>query len=300
VTSPLPPHTTPPVPTAEPGASSFGSCGNCGAPLSGPFCSQCGEKKISAGDYSLGHVLEETLAEFAHFDSKFLRTLKLLFTRPGQLSNAFFHGGRSRYTKPLTLFIIINLIFFVAQPRTGLFGSKYMEYMNNRAHLATVQRHLRQTGESQQSYMARFDANLQDQKKSSLILGVPVLALFMAILFAGSGRTYAEHLVFSVQVFAFLLVYIGLVALILLGPLSLALHAIGPVGVSIMQTLQGDNTIAAILLTGLAAYMYAGFRRAYDTHRTRAAINAVILSGAVGLLVMLNHNVLFYTTFWTT
>jgi hypothetical protein len=67
-----------------------------------------------------------------------------------------------------------------------------------------------------------------------------------------------------------------------------------------MQTLQGDNTIAAILLTGLAAYMYAGFRRAYDTHRTRAAINAVILSGAVGLLVMLNHNVLFYTTFWTT
>jgi len=101
-------------------------------------------------------------------------------------------------------------------------------------------------------------------------------------------------------VYAFLLVYIALVALIILGPLSLILHAIGPVGLPIMRMLEDENTVATILMAGIAAYMYAGFRRAYDANRTRAAINAVMLSGAVALLVMLYHNVLFYTTFWTT
>jgi hypothetical protein len=300
VASPLSPHETPPVPDAESGASSFGHCGNCGAALNGPFCSQCGEKKVSARDYSIGHIVEEAIPEFITFDSRFLRTLKLLFTQPGQLSNAYFRGGRSRYTKPLTLFIIINVLFFFAQPHTGVFGYKYADYMNTRAHLGSVQRHLRQTGEPQQTYMARFDANLQNQKKSSLILAVPVLALFMAILFVGSGRTYAEHLVFSVQVYAFLLAYIAVLALIMLGPVALTLRAVGPAAVPIMRTLEGAYTIAAILIIGLAVYMYAGFRRAYQTHRTRAAVNALILSGAVALLIMLYHNVLFYATFWTT
>ena len=118
---------TPPVPSSEPGAFSAGACGNCGAQLAGPFCSQCGEKKFSRHDYSLGHFVEEALDGLAHFDSRFLRTLKLLLTRPGELSNAFFHGGRSRYTKPLSLFIIINVIFFFVQPHTGIFGYKYAQ-----------------------------------------------------------------------------------------------------------------------------------------------------------------------------
>ena len=40
-------------------------------------------------------------------------------------------------------------------------------------------------------------------------MAVPVLALFMSILFVGTGRTYAEHFVFSVQVYAFLLSYLA-------------------------------------------------------------------------------------------
>ena len=298
--SPLSSHEAPPVPAEELGASSFGSCGNCGAELSGPFCSQCGEKKISAKDYSLGHVIEEALAEFAHFDSKFLRTLKLLFTQPGQLSNAFFHGGRSRYTKPLTLFIIINVIFFFVQPYTGIFAYNYREYARDFAHVTAVQGHLRQTGESQQSYVARFDANLQNQKKSLLIVAVPILALLMGIAFVGSGRTYAEHLVFAVQVYAFLLAYLAVVAVILLVPTRIALRIIGPAAAPIVRTLAAEYTVDVILLAGLSVYMYFGFRRAYQATRTRASVNAFILSCAAGALIAIYHKVLFYITFWTT
>jgi hypothetical protein len=246
------------------------------------------------------HFLEEAIGDFTHFDSRFLRTLKLLFTKPGELSNAFFHGGRSRYTKPLSLFIIINIVFFFVQPHTGLFGYKYTQYMKDQGHRAAVQEQLRKTGESEQSYAVRFNANLQNQKKSLLIFAVPFLALFMTVLFAGTGRTYAEHLVFSVQVYAFLLVYLGTVVVLFLFPLIAALPKVWPAAGSVLWWLQTENGIDLILLIGLATYMYLGFRRAYHSSRVRSGVNALILAGATGGTIGVYHNLLFYLTFWTT
>lgn len=292
---------TPLIPAPGSEASSFGECGNCRSPLNGPFCSQCGEKKFLPADYSVKHLAEEVLGEFTHFDTKFLRTLKVLFTKPGEISRAYFHGGRSRYTKPLTLFVIINVIFFFAQPHTGLFHYSYAEYVTtSERRMAMVQDHLRQTRESPQVYAARFDANLRDQKKSLFIVAVPVLALVMTLLFVGSARTYAEHLVFSVQVYAFLLAYLALVVLIALVPVALALRAAGPGSAPIRRILGTETAIDVILVAGLAAYIYAGLRRAYDFSRTRAGIFAVILTSVTGYLIAAYSKLLFYATFWTT
>jgi hypothetical protein len=296
----LPSREAPPVPTAESGASSFGNCGNCGAELSGRFCSQCGEKKLSPEDYSVGHLVEEAVGDFTHFDTRFLRTLKLLFTKPGALSNAYFHGGRSRYTKPLALFIILNVIFFIVQPHTGLLRYKYAQYMNERGHAATVLAHLRETGESPRSYEARFDANLQNQKKSLLIVSVPVLALFMTIAFAGSGRTYAEHLIFSVQVYAFLLSYLVALVAIVFYPATFLLRSTGPGAAPIRAILESELGITVLMITGLMTYMYFGFRRAYGVSRLRAARSALILPWVVAYLTGVYHTALFYVTFWTT
>ena len=294
------PATTPSVPTPEPGAFSFGKCGNCGAELTGPFCSQCGEKRLTPKDYSLGHFLEEAIDSVTHLDSRFLRTFKLLFRKPGELSNAFFHGGRSRYTKPLSLFIIINIVFFFVQPHSGMFGYKYSQYMKDQSHHAAVQEHLRKTGESEQSYATRFNANLQNQKKSVLIFAVPVLALLMTVLFAGSGRTYAEHLVFSVQVYAFLLVYLAAVVFLVLYPLIAGIPSLWPAAKPLIWSLQTETGIDVILFLGLSVYMYLGFRRAYNSSRIRSGINAVVLAGATGATIAAYHSLLFYLSFWTT
>ena len=294
------PATTPSVPTPEPGAFSFGKCGNCGGELTGPFCSQCGEKRLTPKDYSLGHFIEEAIDSVTHLDSRFLRTFKLLFRKPGELSNAFFHGGRSRYTKPLSLFIIINIVFFFVQPHSGMFGYKYSQYMKDPSHHAAVQEHLRKTGESEQSYATRFNANLQNQKKSVLIFAVPVLALLMTVLFAGSGRTYAEHLVFSVQVYAFLLVYLAAVVFLVLYPLIAGIPSLWPAAKPLIWSLQTETGIDVILFLGLSVYMYLGFRRAYHSSRMRSGINGVILAGATGATIAAYHSLLFYLSCWTT
>jgi hypothetical protein len=263
----------------------------------GPYCHQCGEKKFTAGDYSLPHLAEETLGVFTHLDSKFLRTLRVLLTRPGELSNAFFHGGRSRYTKPLTLFVIINVIFFIVQPHTNLFSDKYPQFMTNPRYAEAVRSHLDKSG-NPEGYPARFDANLQNQKKSLLIVSVPLLAAAMSLLLIGTGRTYVEHLVFAVQVYAFLLLY--LLVMIFAGflPLSILLRKTG--SLSLLKLMGGELTLGIVLVAGVIIYTYSGLRRAYQLTQLRAATTAVALSLAVLYLTGVYHHLLFWATLWST
>jgi hypothetical protein len=170
--------------------------------------------------------------------------------------------------------------------------------VTNNGHRTAVQEHLRQTGESQQIYAARFDANLRDQIKSLLIAAIPVLALFTAVLFYGSGRTYAEHLVFSVQVYAFLLASLAVLASLALIPA--VVRAAGQTSAPLVRTLARESTLETVLLIGLVLYIYAGLRRAYETSRVRAAITALLLSLEAAFFFAAYHQLLFYITFWTT
>jgi hypothetical protein len=89
-----------------------GACLNCGAALTGAFCSQCGQ---SAHPHrSLFHLFEEVLHGLFHFDTKAWRTLPLLAFRPGTLTRNYIYGKRARYISPLALFLFtIFFMFFV-------------------------------------------------------------------------------------------------------------------------------------------------------------------------------------------
>ena len=88
-------------------------CENCGAPLSGPYCAQCGQAAI---DYrrSFGHVFVDVLNEFLNWDSKFFATIALLIVKPWRLTNEFLAGHRVRYVHPLRLYLLASILFFFA------------------------------------------------------------------------------------------------------------------------------------------------------------------------------------------
>src|SRR5690242_9057720 len=88
-------------------------CPSCGHAFAGKFCSACGEKKVAAHDFTLRHFIEESVEGFTHFDNKLLRTLRSLFFKPGSLTASFESGQRVTYMKPVQLFIISNLVFFI-------------------------------------------------------------------------------------------------------------------------------------------------------------------------------------------
>jgi hypothetical protein len=65
----------------------IGSCASCARPLSGPYCSHCGEEAVDPHALTVRHFVGHTLAhETLHLDGKIWRTLRYLFFRPGFLT----------------------------------------------------------------------------------------------------------------------------------------------------------------------------------------------------------------------
>jgi hypothetical protein len=88
-------------------------CENCGAPLSGHYCAQCGQAAINYRR-SFRYIIVDLLNEFLNWDSKFFATIALLLVRPWKLTNDFLTGHRVRYVHPLRLYLLASIIFFFA------------------------------------------------------------------------------------------------------------------------------------------------------------------------------------------
>ena len=88
-------------------------CENCGAPLAGRYCTQCGQAAI---DYrrSFRYVIVDVLDSFLNWDSKFFATIGWLIARPWHLTNEFLAGRRVRYLHPLRLYLLASILFFFA------------------------------------------------------------------------------------------------------------------------------------------------------------------------------------------
>ena len=88
-----------------------GACLNCGAPLSGTWCAQCGQR-VTATRPTVHELLHEAFHEFSHFDGKIIRTIALLLFRPGALTAEFLEGKRARSVTPIRLYLVCSLFFF--------------------------------------------------------------------------------------------------------------------------------------------------------------------------------------------
>lgn len=94
-------------------------CANCGTPLQGPYCSNCGQK---ASDYHrpFWWIFGEFLDSVFNYDSRTFRTIWLLFAEPGEFTRRYNEGKRASLLPPFRLFIIATVVFFLTLQLTGL------------------------------------------------------------------------------------------------------------------------------------------------------------------------------------
>ena len=86
-------------------------CRNCGTPLTGKFCMECGQKNHTYVA-PLWNVLHDFAATHFGFDTKFFHSIVPLLFRPGFLSNEFCLGHEERYVKPFRLYLFSSILFF--------------------------------------------------------------------------------------------------------------------------------------------------------------------------------------------
>jgi hypothetical protein len=88
------------------------ACLNCGAPLAGAFCADCGQRDVPPYP-SVRELVVEAAAEFSGWDGRLATTLRDLILRPGMLTREFLEGRRVRYISPLRLYLMASLVYFL-------------------------------------------------------------------------------------------------------------------------------------------------------------------------------------------
>ena len=95
-------------------------CLNCGAPLSGPYCHECGQQ--AHVHRTLTAFFHDFLHGVLHFEGKIWRTLPLLMWRPGELTRGYIDGQRARFVSPVALFLFCVFVTFAALSLGGAVG----------------------------------------------------------------------------------------------------------------------------------------------------------------------------------
>lgn len=193
-------------------------CPACQAKMKGKFCRKCGEKRFRHSDLSLSRLAREFWSKITHADSRTWTTFKLLFLHPGFLTRQYCTGVRKPYLKPVQVFFIANVLYFIGL----MFFTNDVFYFPLRNYVrfhpfgvdfeAWAQAAAVGKGMTWADFTAAFDAQMQTQVKTWIVLNVPLLALLMALLYANQRRFLVEHLVFALHFYAFVMVYICLLS----------------------------------------------------------------------------------------
>lgn len=100
-------------------------CANCGAPLEGEFCHECGQSVHSVLK-PMHHMVEETIETVLHIDGRIVHTLPPLLLKPGFLTLEYFSGRRVPYIAPFRLmFVLCLLSFFVCHLAFNQISEKF-------------------------------------------------------------------------------------------------------------------------------------------------------------------------------
>lgn len=94
-------------------------CPTCGMPIATRFCPRCGESRISPREQTLRGLAERLFQAFTSIDTRTARSVWALMRRPGELTASWMKGVRKTYVAPITLFLLVNVLFFAVQSWTG-------------------------------------------------------------------------------------------------------------------------------------------------------------------------------------
>ena len=286
--------------------SSKSHCLNCGSPLNGPYCSTCGQHDV---DYSgsFFHIIEDALEGALHFDGKFFKSARYIFTRPGFLTTEFVAGRRVRYMHPVRLYIFASFLFFafsvlashglksdsakMANPSTVANGATlpkskevgstgFMPKVNvnlappvDHATRSWLDDPLRITVDPNDKVSQR---DLADEichlLPAMLILCLPFLALVLKLVYIKTGKPYLEHIIFAIHIQA-------------LAFLSFILIKAGGSLASIVSK-DFESMVGLILLLGMFLLIYRAFRVVYQQGRVKTVFKFALVLVGYGLILV--------------
>ena len=273
-------------------------CPACNRTVATKYCPDCGERLARASDLTLRGLFGQAVRAFSDIDGRVIRSFRHLVARPGALTVAYLRGQRKAYLPPFGLFLVANALFFTIESLTGqnVFSTTLDSHLHHQDWGAFAQQLVTQRVESLQTtldhYAPVFDHAVGVNSKSLIILMVLAFALVPPLVFYRSRRSFGTHLVFSLHLYAFLL---------LLFCVTLVIAALDVwFGGAGLASARVDHALSVAELLICALYLYVATGAVYGTRRGARVVQVVLLTLAVACLVLGYRFVLLPITLYTT
>lgn len=272
-------------------------CKSCGNSFTGSFCNQCGEKVLEPKDRTFKTFIGNFLLALTITDNKFVKSLWMIIRRPGMLSKEYADGRRVNYIRPLQLFFLLNLVYFLF-PLLQLFNTSLYTQMHLQPHRKLVQ-HMVYSEIGRDTLALRGYELMYNDKSTSLaklliIVFVLLAGIPMAVIYRKRNRYFTDHMALAVEFTSFNLA----VNAISLSVLLIAANKIFRLSHSGWEKYLDDTTLTVIFVaTNLYFLMRAGITF-YNQKGFKLVLKVIL--GMFGLFAALEvyRLILFLVTFW--
>ncbi len=247
-------------------------CPSCGQNVTQNYCSSCGEERLKPERRSLNYLIKGLFSDLTSVDGKWFSTLKLIAVQPGQFETNYCNGRRVAYLKPITFFLMVNVIFVFLSPLTdfyvNLLDQVTLQPYSNELNFWLKQVLLDQ-GIQYKEFELHYNQIVKVLARSIIILQAPIYALFIGIICFKKSKFFTDYLIFSLNFHAWLLLWVIVAQLptIVLTPL---INLIFP-----EQTLW--NVYLALLPIGVSVYLYIAIKRFFQFNWWSSAIRTVLV-----------------------
>lgn len=258
-------------------------CQSCGTALQGRYCHVCGEKRLGEHDLSLGAFLHDAFHFHTHLDNKLVKTLKPLLTRPGQLTADWIRGRRTPFAKPIQLFVVLNLIFFLVASRLGIFKWNPKDFLEGLPPGVVEAKRLA-LGFTLEQFLDRMSLGVAPHKKWIFLVLIPVTAL--ALWAFHPRRRLVEHLVFAIH-------HATVLFLVILGIWLVLLGVALPTGFRTFR----ETWLLAMLLGSVWWYAVLALRRVYGIGWLRASSESLVLAVLILPVILVVKKLAFTLAF---
>jgi hypothetical protein len=272
-------------------------CKSCGNTFRGLYCNLCGEKVLEPRDRSFKNFLANIQLFLTFTDNKFLKSLKLIITKPGFLSKEYAEGRRVNYARPLQMFFVLNLIYFLF-PLLQLFNTSLNTQMYLRTHSPLVRKMVSQEladkGYSLQGYSLMYNEKSTSLAKLLVIVFVLVASLPFNFIYRKKNRFFTDHLTLSVELAAFNLAMNAIFLSVFLIIVNNIIHLTH----TSWEKYLDDATLTVIFVLTNLYFLFSAGRIFYGQRGFKLIVKVALGLVCLFLALEVYRLLLFLVTFW--
>ena len=273
-------------------------CKVCSNTFHGRYCNVCGEKVSEPYERSFLNFLDSLLNAFTFLDGKFIKSLTLLITRPGQLSRNIADGLRVPYMKMVSLFFVANFFYFLF-PVFDTYNSSLktqLNYLGQHSVRAKeiVSNHIKEKSITIEEFQRSYHEKSTNLSKLLIVFLVLMLSGIFMIVNYSRTTYFFDHLLFALEVYSFQL----LINLVLLANgFVFLIKGANYFGFD-WRIILSDMVFSAIAQITICYFIFRGQMIFYRQKWYWSILRAIIIYYLIFETVFVYRAGLFYVTMW--